>query len=348
MSRSLVTTLTFLLTAISAYSADVSGYAQTTLQTNATDPQLVDPWGVSFSATSPFWVSDAGSGVSTLYNSAGVKQGVVVSMPTGSFSVTGQVFNGTTNFNGDNFLFATNEGTITGWRSALGGTAETLFTETGADFTGLAIATSKTAIYGADFATGKIDVFGSGGLTGSFSDPNVPAGYAPFNVQNINGTIYVTFAKVGNNGRAVPGVGNGYVAIFNPTTGTFTSVISNGVLNDPWGITVAPAVGFGALSGDLLVGNFGDGSINAFDPTTGAFIGTLADQSGSPIVDSGLWAITFGNGGNGGLTTSLYVVAGTNNETGGLFARIDAVPEPSTWVLGLGGIALLLGLRRRS
>ncbi len=346
MRKTFVSSLTFLLLSAAAHAADVSGYAQTTLQTNATDPDLVNPWGVSFSATSPFWVSDNNSGVSTLYNTAGVKQGLTVSMPAGSFDVTGQVFNGTTNFNGDNFLFATEDGTITGWRGALGTTAETLFTETGADFNGLAISTSKTTIYAADFATGKLDVFNSSGLVGSFSNPAVPAGYVPFNVQNINGQIYVTFAPQGSGGNPVHGAGNGYVAIFNPTSNTFATFISGGVLNDPWGITIAPATGFGALSGDLLVGNFGDGTINAFNPTTGTFIGTLADISGNPIIDHGLWALDFGNGGSGGLTDSLYITAGPNGGNGGLFAQIDAVPEPSTVLLSAAGIAALVWRRR--
>ena len=290
-------------------------------------------------------MSDNGSSVSTLYSTTGAKVPLTVSMPAGSSELTGQVFNGTTNFNGDNFLFATENGTITGWRGALGTTAETLFTETGASFTGLAISSTKTALYAADFATGKVDVFSSSGLTGSFSDSAVPAGYAPYNIQNINGQIYVTFAPRGAGGAATGGAGNGYVAIFNPTLGTFTKVVSGGVLNDPWGITIAPAVGFGSLSGDLLVGNFGDGTINAFNPITGALVGTLADGSGTPIVDHGLWALTFGNGGSGGLTTSLYITAGPDKGADGLFAEISTVPEPSTPVMAFCAVAVLLASR---
>jgi uncharacterized protein (TIGR03118 family) len=346
MSKLRVTAFAFVMAA-SAYAADVPGFVQTTLVTNTTDPDLVNPWGVSFSATSPFWVSDAGTGKATLYNSAGVKNtSLIVSMPAGSFSVTGQVFNGTTNFNGDNFVFATNNGTITGWRGALGSTAETLFTQAGADYTGLAISATKTTLYAANFATGKIDVFGSAGLTGSFADPSAPAGYAPYNVQNINGTLYVTYAPRGTNGRSVAGAGNGYVSIFNPTTDAFTRVTTGGVLNDPWGVAIAPA-GFGNLGGDLLVGNFGDGTINAFD-TLGNLIGTIAGITGTPIVDQGLWSLNFGNGGSGGLTSSLYITAGPNNETGGLFAQISTAPEPSTWALGICGVVALLVARRRS
>ena len=339
-----------LVATLATANANIIGpFGEMVLQTNASDPDLVNPWGISFSGTSPFWVSDNGTGKATLYNSAGVKNmALIVSMPAGSFDVSGQVFNGTAgNFNGDNFVFATEDGTITGWRGALGSTAETLFTVAGADYKGLAISPTKDTLYAANFAAGTIDVFNSAGKTGSFSDPSVPAGYAPFNVQTINGKIYVTYALQGAGGDNADGPGEGFVSVFDPTTHTFTRLVSNGVLNAPWGITIAPA-SFGALGGDLLVGNFGDGTINAFNPLTGNLVGTLADFNGAPIVDDGLWALTFGNGGSGGLTTSLYITAGPNDETGGLFAQINAVPEPSTLLLGTAGLALLVRQRRKS
>jgi len=340
----------FLSIASSAYPAAASGYVQTTLAEMGSlgdptkvhpDPDLVNPWGISLSSGSPFWVSDNGTGKSTLYNSAGIKQGLVVTMPTGSFSVTGQVFNGTAgNFHGDTFVFATENGTITGWRGALGTTAETLFTVNGAIYKGLAISATKDTLYGANFAAGAIDVFSSAGLTASFTDPSVPAGYAPFNIQNVNGKLYVTYALRGATGDDVAGAGHGYVSVFDPVAHTFSRLVSQGVLDSPWGLAFAPTT-FGGLSGDLLVGNFGDGTINAFDPLNGTFLATLSGMNGTPLVNDGLWGLTVGNGGNGGSPFSLYITAGPNGETGGLFARIDAVPEPSTILLGAAGFAIL-------
>ena len=310
--------------------APLTGFTETTLVTSAKDSDLVNPWGISFSATSPFWISDNGTGKATLYNSAGVKQGLVVSMPVGSEPITGQVFNGTGSFNSDLFLFASENGTIAGWRGALGTTAEQLFSVAGASYKGLAINNAKDTLFAADFVTGAIDAFSSSGLTGSFLDPTLPAGFAPFNIQNLG----IDDA---------PGPGNGFVDRFDPVTHTFTRVISNGPLNSPWGIALAPA-GFGAAGGALLVGNFGDGLINAFH-TDGAFIGTLADTSGAALMNDGLWTLTFGNGGNGGSPGSLYITAGPNDESAGIFARIDA-PEPATLLYSLGGLALLLVRRR--
>ncbi len=312
-----------------------------------TDPDLKNAWGISHSATSPFWVSDNGTGTATLYNSAGVKQGLVVSMPPGSEPLTGQVFNGTSSFNADRFLFATENGTIAGWRSGLGTAAETLFTVTGANYKGLAISGDNSTLYAANFAAGTIDVFVSGGLIGSFADPTVPAGYAPFNVRNIGGKLYVTYALNNGSGDDSPGAGHGFVKVFDPLSNTFTPLTSQGVLNSPWGMAIAP-VGFGALGGDLLVGNFGDGLINAFDAVSGALLGTLADINSIPLVNDGLWGLTFGNGGNGGSPKSLYVTSGPNKETGGVFARIDAVPEPGTLLLAVVPLALLAACELRN
>ena len=325
-------------------------FGETVLVTSATDPDLVNPWGVSFSATSPFWVSDNGTGKATLYNSVGVKQGLVVSMPIGATAVTGQVFNGAASFHGDTFIFASENGAIAGWRGALGTTAEILFTPAGANYKGLAISTDKSTLFAANFASGAIDVFGAGGVTGSFVDPTLPAGYKAFNVQNLGGTLYVTFA-LASGGDDVAGAGHGFLGTFDPVSHAFTRLVSQGALDSPWGVALAPA-GFGSLGGDLLVGNFGDGKINAFDKVTGALVGTLADAASNPLVIDGLWGLAFGNGGNGGSMSSLYVTAGPNEETGGLFARIDtlsvaAVPEPAEFALMLGGLGLLSAQRLR-
>jgi uncharacterized protein (TIGR03118 family) len=346
--RHVIAAFVFLSLVSSAQAGPLSAFTETTLQTNLTDPDLVNPWGMSSSPTGPFWISDNGTGLSTLYNTLGVKQGLVVSMPAGSLNVTGQVFNGTSSFNSDAFLFANENGTITGWRGALGTIAETLFTVAGASYKGLAVSSTKDTLYAANFAAGRIDVFSSAGLTGSYVDPTTPAGYAPFNIQNINGKLYVTYALRGATGDDVAGAGNGFVSVFDPITHTFTRLVTQGALNSPWGLAIAPA-DFGSLAGDLLVGNFGDGTINAFDTLSGALLGTLADASGVSLVNDGLWGLDFGNGGNGGLKNALYITAGPNNETGGLFARIDSttIPEPSSLFLTGAGLAMFIFRRRK-
>ena len=331
-------------------------YQQQNLMSSVNDPDMINPWGISESGAGPFWVSDNGTGKSTLYNSAGSKLGLVVSMPVGSEPITGQVFNGTANFNGDTFLFASENGTIAGWRGALGTNAERLFSITNAVYKGLAISADKSTLYAADFRTGAIAVFTSGSSSvTSFSDTSAPAGYAPFNIQNIGGKLYVTYGlQDAAKHDDVKGVGNGLVSVFDPVSHTFARLITGSnaggtvaALNSPWGIAVAPG-SFGLFANDLLVGNFGDGLINAFDPTTGALLGTLKDANGANLVNPGLWGLQFGNGGNGGNSNNLYFAAGGAAEDRGLFGQIRAVPEPSSFVLlGVGG-AILYRLRRRN
>lgn len=337
--------------AMSLFADPISGYVQTNLVSSATDPDLINPWGISSSSTSPFWVSDNGTGKATLYNGAGVKQGLVVSMP-GAAPITGQVFNGTSSFNGDVFLFASENGAIDGWRGALGTVAEQLSDVPSAVYKGLAITNSKDAIFAADFSNGAIDEFtGAGALVGSFTDPTIPAGFAPFNIQNLGGVFYVTFAKQdGAKHDDVAGAGNGFVDTFDPVTHTFTRLVSQGVLNSPWGLAISPS-SFGPAGSSLLVGNFGDGTINVFTPLSGTLVGTLADPSSAILANDGLWDLTFGNGGNGGKVSSLYLTAGSNDEAGGLFARIDlaATPEPgTTWLIAGGLVVLFLGRRVRA
>ncbi len=344
--------LTVLATAL-AVAAPINEFVQTNLVSSVsglaqlTDPDLRNPWGVAFSPTSPFWIADQGSNKATLYNGNAVKQGLVVNVGGGP---TGMVFNSTSAFNGDLFIFAGLDGDIRGWRGALGTNAEVLSINSDSVYTGLAIGSigSDTYLYAANFAQAKIDVFGSIGAPSlsSFTDPNLPAGYAPFGVETIGSQVFVTFAKVDPvTHKAEPGAGNGFVDIFN-LNGTFVKrVASRGALNAPWGLAVAPA-GFGTLGGDLLVGNFGDGTINAFD-ANGNFLGVLANLQGSPLINTGLWALKFGNSGVGFNPFSLYVTAGINDEHDGLFARIDtaaAVPEPGTFAMV--GLALALVTRR--
>ncbi len=321
-----------------------------------TDPGLINPWGLSASGSSPFWLSINGSGTSELYNGAGVKQALTVTIPgTGGNggTPTGTVFNGTTNFNSDLFLFASEDGNISGWRGALGTTAEVLqSSSSGAVFKGLTIGTNAngTYLYAADFHNNQINVLpgtGAPALSGNFTDPNLPAGYAPFNIQNIGGILYVTYAQQDAAGHDdVPGAGHGFVDTYDLNGNFLGRLVSNGALDSPWGLAIAP-VGFGDVAGDLLVGNFGDGQINVYNPTTGTFVETLVDAGGNPIVIDGLWALRFGNGAGSGPVTNLYFTAGTNGEADGLFGDLATVPEPGTWAMLGIGLGALFSFQRR-
>ncbi len=338
--------------------SDIPGLADNT------DAQLKNPWGMSFSAGSPFWISDAGTGLSTLYNGAGVKQGLVVTIPgpggVGLGVPTGQVFNNASSFglgNGANatFMFASATGTISGWNGAAVTTAINKVdgSARGSSYTGLAIAGSGATarLYGANFGTGVVDVFdGSFAqiFTGGFIDLTLPAGYAPFNVQNIGGNIVVTYAlKDPVTGDDVAGAGHGFVDVYDPNGLLLRRVASDAVLNSPWGVTLAPA-SFGPFGGALLVGNFGDGTIHAYDFFTGALLGQITDAHGAPIVNDGLWALAFRTGGPGVDPNALYFTAGIEDEAHGLFASLTPVPEPGTLGLfAIGLVALLAGGVRR-
>ena len=347
-------TLSLLLGASSSLFA--SSFFQTNLVSDipgmaaVTDSNLKDPWGMSFSATSPIWVSDRATGVSTLYSGTGAVVPLVVSVPPGApLGPTGQVFAGGAGFSGNpSFIFDTLGGTVDTW--AGGSTATVVVTTPGAHYEGLASANGT--LYAANFGSGGgVNVFSSSyapeTLSGSFTDPNIPLGYSPFNIQNISGLLYVEYAKV-TSGVPVPlPGGGGFVDVYNTNGNLVQRLISNGALDAPWGITIAPA-GFGSFGGDLLVGNFGNGEINAFNPTTGAFVGTLTDQNGNPIVNSGLWALDFGN--SSANPNALYFTAGINMGTDGLFGDIQATPEPASAGLIALGILGLLGYawQRRS
>jgi uncharacterized protein (TIGR03118 family) len=320
-----------------------------------TDSQLVNAWGISFAASSPFWVSDNGTGHATLYNvnpitNVTTAQGLVVSIP-GDGSVTGQVFNSTSGFNGDRFLFVSEDGTISGWRGVPNTTAEVLQLPSDANYKGAALATisGNSYLYAANFHSGKIDVLkgtaGAPDLMGSFTDPAIPNGYAPFNIQSLGGKIYVTYALQGSGKDEQAGLGFGFVSVFD-TQGIFLRrVASQGTMNAPWGLAIAPA-SFGSLAGDLLVGNFGDGTINAFNLSTDTFVGQLKGTNGQPLVIDGLWGLTPGNDSAAGNSNSIYFSAGPQDESNGLFGVITAVPEPSSMVLALIAVALVIASRR--
>ncbi len=309
------------------------------------DPNLVNPWGISSSAASPFWVSNAGTGTSTLYTTNGGSVPLVVSMPGGA--PTGQAFTGG-GFAGDAFVFANANGSINGWRGALGTHAETLYTspDMSSSYLGIAYAAngSKNYLYAANFGAGRIDVIDSLGLValpGAFTDPNLPAGYAPFNIQKLGNELYVTYALRGSDGDEVVGVGNGYVNKFDLNGNLLARVTSGGALNAPWGLAIAPGSFGGGFGGALLVGNFGDGKIHAYNPTSGDFIGTLRNSFGGDLSIDGLWGIIVGNGGNGGDPGRVYFAAGIEDETHGLFGSLSPVPEPA--VTGTVAGAALMG-----
>ena len=329
---------------------------QTANHAQLTDPSLKNGWGISSSATSPFWVSANGTGTSVLYKvdpttNAVTKQGLEVTIP-GAGNVTGQVFNGTSAFNSDLFLFASEDGTISGWRGALGTTAETLVLSLpGNSYKGLGVEVTGgfTYLLAANFATATINVFPQSGapdLAGKFTDPAIPAGFAPFNVQNLGGTIYVTYAVVGSGGDDVAGPGNGIVSAFDLQGNFLGRIATGGTLNSPWGLAIAPA-SFGSLAGDLLVGNFGDGRIGAFDLSTHTLESQLLGGNGLPLEIDGLWGLSPGNGGNGGSPSSIYFAAGPGDEQHGLFGVIAPIPEPATAALLLGGLAAAAGAARR-
>ena len=325
--------------------ANPIAFVQTNLASDASDPNLVNAWGIAASGTSPFWLGANGSGTSVLYNGAGVKQGLTVKIP-GDGSVTGVAFSNVAgNFNGDAFLFASEDGTVSGWRGALGTNAEVLALASPDNvYKGVADANvgGNQYAYLANFKSGNVDVLkgtsGAPDLAGKFTDPGLPSGYAPFNVAVLGDSIYVTYALQGTGKDEDSGPGHGFVDKYDLNGNFVARLVSQGALNSPWGLAIAP-VGFGDLGGDLLVSNFGDGLIHAYDPITGAFRETLQDQNGNPIHIDGLWGLQFGNGAAAGSTRTLYFTAGPDDETRGLFGRIDAVPEPATWLLT--GLSLL-------
>ena len=312
-----------------------------------TDPRLVNAWGISYGPGGPFWVSDNGTGLTTLYNGAGARQGLVVRIPGPTAgttsSPTGQAFNPTSDFvvsaDGHSgaaaFLFATEDGTISGWNPnvANGATSELAVDNsktvngfgTGEVYKGLAIAQvhGDSFLFASDFRDGRVEVYNSQFQpVKSFTDPNVPTDYAPFNVQVLGHHLFVTFAVRNSSGHDdVAGLGNGFVDEFNFNGTMVARVASHGVLDSPWGLAMAPK-GFGKFAGDLLVGNFGNGEIHAFNLHTDKLVGTLHDAAGHPIQIDGLWSLIPGNSGPGGHPSSLYFTAGVGGENHGLFGRL--------------------------
>ena len=320
-----------------------------------TDKNLVNPWGLSHSSTSPWWISDNGTGLATLYNGHGRKFPVTsplvvtIAPPGGSpagttAAPTGNVFNDTgggfvVSENGNSgsslFIFATEDGTISGWNPNVDLTHSVLAVDrsavgAGAVYKGLALA--GNSIYATNFRFGKVEQFDSNfKLVRSFTDnqlantcPLPGQCFAPFGIRNISGNLYVTFAlQNAAKHDDVAGPSRGFVDVFNTNGNLIKRLISRGALNSPWGLTLAPS-NFGQFSNDLLVGNFGNGHINVFDPNSGALLGQLKNSKGLIITINGLWGLAFGNGQIAGPTNSLFFTAGINDEADGLFGMIQS------------------------
>lgn len=334
------------------------------------DPNLVNAWGVGESGSSPFWVSDNGTGKSTLYVTDGTPQALVVSIPAPADPLgsggrpTGLVFNiasgqGAFKISGFSatgapvtapavFLFSAEDGTILGWNPgvnppgfdptkagkyaiiAVNNSANPSAKE-GAVYKGLAIAidnSGKPQLYAPNFRGGTVDVFGADFKPATldshaFTDPNLPRGYAPFNVVAVSGRLFVTYAVQDEDKEDdVAGQSHGIVNTFDLDGGSLQRFTQHGQLNSPWGVAVAPA-SFGDIAGDILIGNFGNGHINIFDPTTGEFIDKLRDSQNKAIAIDGLWTLMVGNGQRGGDSNKIYFTAGPNDENDGLLGSIS-------------------------
>lgn len=316
--------------------SDIPGSAATT------DSHLVNSWGIAFSPATPAWIADNGTGLSTLYSGANIVPLVVTIAPPknveGPAAPTGVVFNGSGNFNvtahdktgSSLFIFDTEDGTISGWSPSVDGTHSILAVdnhESGAVYKGLAIGTNGdgTFIYATNFNSGWVEMYDSKFTwQKNFTDLDLPLGYAPFGIRNINGMLYVTFALQDDQKHDdVAGPSHGFVDVFDLNGNKVKRLISGGELNSPWGLALAPN-NFGGFSNDLLVGNFGNGHINAYNVSTGAWLGHMQRPSGATLEIDGLWGLAFGNGAAAGPTNTLLFTAGPDHESHGLFGTLTA------------------------
>jgi uncharacterized protein (TIGR03118 family) len=323
--------------------ADTAGVADNT------DPYLIGAWGISASPTSPFWISNTGNGTSTLYNTAGVPNQLVVTVPASAYapqgtigSPTGQVWNGYGAGNFEivtgrpaSFLFCTLDGTISGFNGALSPNVSVLVDNyrAGAVYTGLGIGISSAGptLYAANFALGTIDTFDRNfypvPLPGGFIDPQLPSGFSPTNIQRFGHLLYVTYAQSTASGRFVYGPGSGLINVFDLDGNLVQHLLTTSAnLNIPWGLAIAGA-NFGSFSYSLIVGNFGDGTVSAYDQVTGAYLGSMMDGKGNYLSIDGLWGLQFGSQGslgnaNGGDATALYFAAAPGSGSHGLFGYL--------------------------
>ena len=315
-----------------------------------TDANLVNPWGLAFNPNAVAWISDNGTGVSTLYDGTGAPQSLVVSIPHAAIGdglghPTGLVFNSSTGFvvtkagvSGPSvFLFAGEDGSISGWSPTVDLQHAVLALDHSAQhsiYKGLALGGdgARHLIYVTDFHNRRVEVyddqFNRIKRPGAFEDASIPPTFAPFGIQNVGGDIVVTYAKQDSDAEDdVAGPGLGMVDVFDARGMLIRRVATRGALNAPWGVAMAPA-SFGRFGGALLVGNFGDGAINAYDAVSGAYLGALRDVNGKALHLDGLWGIAFGNGVAGQPTNALFYAAGPNDEKDGVYGMIRAVTRP--------------------
>jgi uncharacterized protein (TIGR03118 family) len=321
--------------------------ANTSGRAPITDPNLRNAWGIAFAPGGPFWINDNAAGVSTLYGGDGSVIPLVVNVPPPSSAdpasngaPTGMIWNPTSGFRltgtafASIFVFATENGTLAGWNpQANRGSAITVVDHSaqGAVYKGLAFGTNASGnhLYATDFHSGQIEVFDNAftpvAVAGSFTDPRLPAGFAPFGIQNIDGDLWVSYAQQdADRHDDVGGPGSGYVDVYDTDGHLLRRFAKRGVLNSPWGLARAP-YGFGQFGGAILIGNFKDGRINAFD-ARGHYLGTLRSPAGAPIVIDGLWGLSFGGGAKSS-PESLYFTAGPDGESNGLFGLIQATMQ---------------------
>jgi uncharacterized protein (TIGR03118 family) len=302
------------------------------------DTNLVNPWGMSISPAGPWWISDNGTGKSTLYVASGQPQSLIVTIPPGSGSGTGTpsgtVYNATSDFKihgmATPFLFCTEDGTLSGWYAGTTAFISVNNSSSGAVYKGLALASAGGAnyLYVANFHAGTVEVYDGSYAShsfgsGAFTDSTIPAGFAPFNIQLIGTTqLAVTYAKQdAQKHDDVPGPGNGYVDIYDTSGNLQFRLAHNLFLNSPWAVVLSPS-SFSGFANELLVGNFGSGLITLYNPSTGAWIGNMLNINDLPTQIDGLWGLSFGNGGSGGPTNTLFYTAGAFGENHGIFGSI--------------------------
>jgi uncharacterized protein (TIGR03118 family) len=351
---SLAAGMTVCLSGAARADGDDFAYSQTNLVSDGavaalmTDTHLKNPWGIANFPGGPFWIADNGAGLSTLYDGGGNRASLVVTIPPPSGSAagthaapTGIVFNpnprafliGTQQV-APLFIFATEDGTVSAWNPTVSANSAVLQVDNseggnGAVYKGLALASNSSGIflYATNFRAGTVDVFDSrfqpAKLSGSFSDPRIPAGYAPFGIALIDGNLFVTYALQDSARHDdVKGAGHGFVDVFDTDGHLVGRFASRGALNSPWGVARAP-LDFGPFGARILIGNFGDGRINGFS-SFGQFAGQLRDTHGHAISIDGLWSIAFGTA-SAAEPDTLYFTAGANDEADGLFGFLQAV-----------------------